>query len=150
MNLLEIAEAGVLRAAMAAPSPVRRLVAGRAVRADGQTLAPDLQMLLRLQSIARRRDETIPIEKMRANMRHETALVGGQQAIGATHDLQVAGRPARRYVPSVPLAEGPGPLLVYIHGGGFIEGDLDTHDATCRRIAERSGVPVVAITYRRG
>jgi acetyl esterase len=85
---------------------------------------------------------------MRMNMRHETALVGGSQPIGEVRDLMVAGRPARHYLPSAPVAADPGPLLVYFHGGGWIEGDLETHDAPCRLLAERSGIPVLALTYR--
>ena len=39
-------------------------------------------------------------------------------------------------------------LLVYLHGGGMVYGDLDTHDATCRLLAERAGVRVLALDYR--
>ena len=45
------------------------------------------------------------------------------------------------YVP-VGAAE-PGPLLVYFHGGGFVVGDLDTHDNLCRFLARQSGVRVL-------
>ena len=135
---------------MSAPTPLRRLVAGRPVVLDGQTLAQDLQVMLRLQAIARRRNETTPIPTMRTNMLRETQIVGGKQPIGEVRDLAVAGRPARHYLPTVPVSATPGPLLVYFHGGGFIEGDLDTHDAPCRVLAEQSGVPVLALTYRRG
>jgi acetyl esterase len=126
------------------------LVAGRPVVLDGQALAQDLQVMLRLQAIARRKNETIPIPTMRTNMLRETQIVGGRQPVGEVRDLTVAGRPARHYLPTVPACANPGPLLVYFHGGGFIEGDLDTHDAPCRVLAEQSGVPVLALTYRRG
>jgi len=150
VKLVAAAEAGSLRAAMAAPAPLRRLIGGRPVMLDGQTLAPDLQVMLRLQTIARPRREDVPIATLRDNMRRECVLVGGTQRIGETRDLEVAGRPARHYLPSAPAAAAPGPLLVYFHGGGWIEGDLDTHDAPCRVLAERSGVPVLALTYRLG
>jgi acetyl esterase len=39
-------------------------------------------------------------------------------------------------------------LLVFFHGGGFMYGDLDSHDAACRFLAERSGVRVLAVDYR--
>lgn len=46
-------------------------------------------------------------------------------------------------------APGPGrPTLVYFHGGGFVIGDLDTHDRSCRRLAAEAGVRVIAIDYR--
>jgi len=140
-------ESRALRVAMSAPSLFRRLVAGRPVMIDGQTLAPDLQVMLRLQALARPRDEEVPIATMRSNMVRETAIVGGVQPIGEVRDLVVDGRPARHYLPSARVSS-PGPLLVYFHGGGWIEGGLDTHDATCRVLAERSGVPVLALTYR--
>ena len=41
-----------------------------------------------------------------------------------------------------------GPLLVFFHGGGWMYGDLDSHDAACRFLAERSGVRVLAVDYR--
>ncbi|GAB4057625.1 alpha/beta hydrolase [Catellatospora paridis] len=41
------------------------------------------------------------------------------------------------------------PLLVYVHGGGWVIGDLDTHDRTCRRIAAGGDVEVLAVDYRR-
>jgi acetyl esterase len=40
-------------------------------------------------------------------------------------------------------------LVLYLHGGGFVFGDLETHDRACRRLADRSGVPVLALDYRR-
>ncbi|MDZ5619989.1 alpha/beta hydrolase [Nocardioides sp. HM23] len=150
MKIRDAVEAKALKTAMSAPARIRRVIAGRPVMLDGQTLAPDLQVMLRLQAIARPRDEEVPIATMRTNMVKETALVGGVQAIGEVRDLTVAGRPARHFLPTAPASPDPGPLLVFLHGGGFIEGDLDTHDAACRVLAERSGVPVLALTYRRG
>ncbi|MFN7054880.1 alpha/beta hydrolase [Hyphomonas sp.] len=60
-----------------------------------------------------------------------------------------AGTPlkARLYVP---LGAGlpPGPGILFLHGGGFVLGDLDTHDMICRRLAEGSRCRVLAIDYR--
>lgn len=41
------------------------------------------------------------------------------------------------------------PLLVYFHGGGFIKGDLETHDSALRAIANRSGWAILAVDYHR-
>lgn len=53
--------------------------------------------------------------------------------------------PARLYAPSTE----PGlPVLLYLHGGGFTIGDLETHDSLCRQLALRSGGAVLALDYR--
>lgn len=52
--------------------------------------------------------------------------------------------PARLYSPSHDTA----PVLLYLHGGGFVVGNLETHDSLCRRLALRSGAAVVALDYR--
>jgi acetyl esterase len=41
------------------------------------------------------------------------------------------------------------PVIVFCHGGGFVLGDLDTHDSVCHRLAHSSGCAVVAVDYRR-
>jgi acetyl esterase len=54
---------------------------------------------------------------------------------------------ARLYVP---LGAGvpPGPAILFFHGGGFVLGDLESHDMICRRLAEGSRCRVLAIDYR--
>lgn len=47
-------------------------------------------------------------------------------------------------------ATSPRPVLVYFHGGGWVIGDLDTHDTLCRQLALASGCAVVAVDYRMG
>ena len=42
------------------------------------------------------------------------------------------------------------PVLVYFHGGGWVIGDLDTHDTLCRELANGAGCAVVAVDYRMG
>ena len=42
----------------------------------------------------------------------------------------------------------PGPLLVYFHGGGFVFGDLDTHEPICAELARRLDMPVLSVDYR--
>ena len=64
--------------------------------------------------------------------------------VGSTEDTTVAGRPARVYRPD---GDARGTLL-YLHGGGFVIGDLDTHDQLCRRLCAGADVVVVAVDYR--
>ena len=56
--------------------------------------------------------------------------------------------PARLYTPTERLGADPAPTLLFIHGGGWMYGDLESHDAECRFLAEQSGVQVLAIDYR--
>jgi acetyl esterase len=60
-----------------------------------------------------------------------------------TLDTTMAGVPVRVYPP------GAVPAVVYLHGGGFVLGDLDTHDARARRLAVATAASVVAVDYRR-
>lgn len=67
-----------------------------------------------------------------------------------SRDLTVAGAegplPARLYRPAMAAEMGPG--IVFFHGGGFVFGDLDTHDELCRRLAHGSGLKLLAVDYR--
>src|SRR5258707_5286603 len=63
------------------------------------------------------------------------------QAVG---ELRIGALPARVYRP----AAGRTPLVVYLHGGGWTIGSLESHDRMCRRLADGSGAAVLAIGYR--
>lgn len=72
--------------------------------------------------------------------------VGAPKDVEA-RDLVVAGSiPARLYTPAG--AATPSALLVYFHGGGFVIGDLESHDAHCRRLAAGAGCRVLSVDYR--
>lgn len=47
-----------------------------------------------------------------------------------------------------PSAASGLPVVIFLHGGGWVWGDLDTHDAICRELAQQSGAAVVAVDYR--
>jgi len=53
----------------------------------------------------------------------------------------------RRYRPRGSVA-GALPTLIYYHGGGFVIGNIETHDSTCRRLANKSRCQVISIDYR--
>lgn len=53
--------------------------------------------------------------------------------------------PIRIYTPE---GEGPFPLFVFFHGGGWVVGNLETHDVNCRQIVIESGYKVIAVDYR--
>ncbi len=54
--------------------------------------------------------------------------------------------PIRSYQPQEGSA--PFPLMVFFHGGGFVTGDLDSHDNLCRRLCNESACVVAAVDYR--
>jgi acetyl esterase len=56
--------------------------------------------------------------------------------------------PARLYVPTEHHGRSDGGLIVYYHGGGWVTGNLDTHDQPCRLLASSSGVQVLSVDYR--
>jgi acetyl esterase len=62
----------------------------------------------------------------------------------AVEDVRISGVSCRRYVP--PHARGA--TLLYLHGGGFILGGLDSHDSIVADLAAQAGVAAVAVQYR--
>jgi len=55
----------------------------------------------------------------------------------------------RTYTPPAQARDDGLPVLVYVHGGGWVRGDLDTHDGLCRLLAEAADCVVVSVDYRR-
>lgn len=142
-------EARLLRVAMGLPDAAQRAIAGRPLVIDGQRLAVETQVMLRLKRLAGLSDVALlPIPEGRLATRRETRIAGGTHVVGAVRDVPVGTLPGRLYTPTGDVADPTG-LLVFFHGGGFVFGDLDTHDAPCRFLAERAGVRVLAVDYRR-
>src|SRR5947209_4671095 len=131
------------------------------VQREGQTLAPDLQLML---SAVERRGrppyEEMSVERARYEMR------AGSFAAGGTPDpsispkvLEIEGAagplPAHLYeAPAIPRPAGASaedgtpasrpPLIVFLHGGGFVLGDLASHDVPCRILARHAGAHVLS------
>ncbi|CAM4115651.1 alpha/beta hydrolase [Kibdelosporangium persicum] len=149
MPLSSIAVQGTaLRALYRLPHRIRRLIAGPPIRLDGQELALDAQLLLRARAMS-----GVPslASGTPAKARHD--LVAGSRMIAGTpiepvdaRDLSIGSIPARLYTPTG-LAEGS-PLLVFFHGGGFVLGNVDSHDNTCRFLAKHARVRVLSVDYR--
>jgi acetyl esterase len=93
-------------------------------------------------------DDTDPNE-IRALM-NAAVLPSGIELASVT-DRDVPGPagpvPVRVYRPS---GDAPKPVIVYFHGGGWVLGSLDTHDGTCRRLADGVDAVVVSVDYRMG
>ena len=76
-----------------------------------------------------------------------TGLFGQGPSVHHVEDRTIGrGLRIRVYTAST---DKPLPALLYFHGGGWVLGDLDTHDAPCRRLADEASCVVVAVDYRR-
>jgi acetyl esterase len=65
-------------------------------------------------------------------------------------ELQVPGAAGQLAARLYAAGAGRLPVMLYLHGGGFVVGGLDTHDSLCRQLALRSGAAVLALDYRLG
>lgn len=134
------------------PRPLKRLLAGKPFTRDGQLLDLDMQLLLRVEQLAGiEMGGGADIAAARTLLRAANQLVAGKslQPVAARElriPLAEATIGARLYTPDG-LAPGSG-LLVFYHGGGWVLGDMDTHDTTCRTLAAQAGVRVLSVHYR--
>jgi acetyl esterase len=133
------------------PKPVRRLIAGKPLRLDGQELALDAQLLLRLQKLSGAELVNGTVEQARIALAASNGLVSGKpvEAI-STLEIAIPGDgadiPATLYAPDE-LPE-PSGLLVFYHGGGWVLGSRASHDNLCRFLAFHAGVRVLSVEYR--
>ncbi|MEJ8854857.1 alpha/beta hydrolase [Variovorax robiniae] len=96
---------------------------------------------------------TLPAVEARAFYRERRAVTQPEpSAVAEVRELSAPGPagaiPLRMYRP---MGSQPGdvlPVLVYYHGGGWVIGDLDTHDVLCRELSNGSGCAVIAVDYR--
>jgi len=121
------------------------------VEIDGQTLDPHVQWVLSMRKRRGHKGLVEPTPQIgRARFRRECRMFGRPVTrVGAVRDFEIPG-PAgplrvRHYAPE---ADGPQPLTVYLHGGGFTIGDLDTHDEPCRILCREGRMQVLSVEYR--
>ena len=135
------------------PNGLKRLISGgRAITIDGNTLDPSIQAMLVAQRAIGISSLAVPGDPIatRRQNREVTASLD-EPDVHAAHiePMTIPGPagtiPARHYRPA---DDDPAPLLVFFHGGGFVFGDLETHDSACRLICRDAGVHVLAIDYR--
>jgi acetyl esterase len=144
-------EAALARTLARVPEPViARLLARGARHADDHRLDPQVQWA----DVLRRLSGRPPIEvgsvaRARREYRNIALLERRPPRLPHVEDRTIDGDagpiPVRVYRPR------PGatlPALLYLHGGGGVIGDLETHDGTCRLFAKRSDCVVVAVDYR--
>ena len=113
-------------------------------------LNPQIEALLAMMAAMPKTDyATVTPTELRAQLDNPMAF-GEPPVVRSVRELSIPleGRTlaARLYHPEG--ATDPAPLVVYYHGGGWVIGTLDTHDATCRELARASGAAVLSVAYR--
>lgn len=110
---------------------------------------PEIAALLEQFGLAGPPPATPPdIAEMRAGNRTLSLAVAPSPPIelGSVEDDRVVSVPVRVYRPAGGAAQVP--TVVFFHGGGFVVGDLDTHDGVCRRLCRDLAAVVVSVGYR--
>ncbi|MDT5093415.1 MAG: acetyl esterase [Mycobacterium sp.] len=146
--------ANPLMAAM--PEAVKRMMA-RAVTIDGNTLDATLQLALAglkltgETNLTARDDVAYSRERIRRlALMIDRSPVPVSEVVELTLPGPAGDIAARHYVPvgDLNFDDDTGPLLMYLHGGGWVIGDLDTHDNLCRTLCRDVGIHVLSVAYR--
>ncbi len=134
------------------PGVIQSRLAGGPVEVDGQRLDPAVQLVLAASESGGTDAATVRTDpaRARAHLRRDAlAIQGTPTRVASVRPVRVDGAAgtldARLYTPE--RVARP-PLLVYFHGGGFVEGDLDTHDEPCRLLCRQAGQSVLSVAYR--
>jgi len=132
-----------------APASVARLIGGRPAMSGGVSMDAATWALLRLGARLPGYEE-MPVDQARAQMDHDTCLLGGAPIpMHEVRDLRIGtgqgGIGARVYRAD---ARDRDRLVVYFHGGGWVLGSLTSADSACRFLARHAGVSVLSVDYR--
>ena len=144
-------EKRLARGIVALPAAARRLLSGPPQELDGQLLDPDVKLVLRLSALANKKaiHQESPERARRLYARLPRTFDAMAPALAVVRDFELPGPAgvihARLYAPH---SARPPPIVVYFHGGGFVIGDLDTHDVPCRLLAALARSAVVSVDYR--
>jgi acetyl esterase len=128
-----------------------RFLDGHRIRRGPRTMDPKAQIVGEFVKSIRVPGYFPPLPELRQQLRTMVALMDEPApALARVEDLRIPGPagelPARLYAPRVGGAALP--AVAYFHGGGWVQGDLDTHHGLCARLASHAGVLVVAVDYR--
>lgn len=131
------------------PDPVKRVLLGRrSITIEGNTLDTTLQLMLTAQRMSGV-GGLVASDDVLVARRHldSVAAALSTEVVVPVRDFAIPGPagelPVRHY-----QAEPGAPLLVFLHGGGFVVGGAATHDALCRRICHDAGVHLLSVDYR--
>ncbi|GLR46452.1 alpha/beta hydrolase [Sphingomonas astaxanthinifaciens] len=108
---------------------------------------PDVAALLEITNRpGAKRAADVGLEGARGMMHASRKLFDAE--VGALAVIRdIAGGPCPMRLYDARAERGPGPALVFYHGGGFVIGDLDTHEPLCAEIARLIDLPVVSVDY---
>jgi acetyl esterase len=125
---------------------------GRRLRLGARVMDPKAQIVGEFVKSIRVPGYFPPLPELRQQLRTMVTLMDEPApALPRVEDLTIPGPagalPARLYSSTAGGRAAP-PLLAYFHGGGWVQGDLETHHGLCARLALYSGAMVVAVDYR--
>ena len=134
-----------LLAILALPLPVLRTLFGEPPRNDrGVSLDAQAHVMARLDARIQPPLTGATPRRARAALKSGLGIVSGAPRAVDVRELSLEGLPARLYLPRVASS----PLLVFLHGGGWVAGDLDSHDPLCRRLAAARQWRDLSVAYR--
>ena len=128
----------------------RALIGPHKTRLGGRTMDPKAQVVAEFVKTVRVPGYFPPLPELRQQLLTMTQIMDEPAPeLARKEDIAVPGPaveiPARVYADRTDAAL---PVLAYFHGGGWVQGDLETHDGLCARLAKWSGAMVVAFDYR--
>jgi len=128
-----------------------RFLDGHRIRIGSRTMDPKAQIVGEFVKSIRTPGYFPPLPELRQQLRTMVTLMDEPApALPRIEDVRIPGPageiPARIYAARV--EGGPLPTVAYFHGGGWVQGDLETHHGLCARLAKHAGTLVVAVDYR--
>ena len=130
----------------------RRFLEGHRISRGGRTMDPKAQIVGEFVKSIRVPGYFPPLPELRQQLRTMVALMDEPApALARVEDIRIPGPagplPARLYDAGGERGSAR-PAVLYFHGGGWVQGDLETHHGLCARLALRSGALVIALDYR--
>src|SRR5215468_10547862 len=136
---------------MMSEEEARRFLDGHRISLSGRTMDPKAQIVGEFVKSIRVPGYYPPMPELRQQLRTMVGLMDEPApALSRIEDIRIPGPagdiPARVY--ATQASSVPRPALAYFHGGGWVQGDLETHHGLCARLALHANTVVVAIDYR--
>jgi acetyl esterase len=128
-----------------------RFLEGHRIRMGSRTMDPKAQIVGEFVKSIRVPGFFPPLPELRQQLRVMVSLMDEPApSLPRIEDIRIPGPageiPARLY--SSTVEKRPQPTVAYFHGGGWVQGDLETHHGLCARLARHAGALVVAVDYR--